>query len=275
LSAKAAQDEHADLKGCQLANIAAAMELIHMASLVHDDIIDKAKLRHNKPTVNYKWGSDVSIALGDYLYSIAFELISGCANTDVLECISSAMKSMCEGELVQVLERDNLNLLRQRYLVIVKKKTASLFAASCRAGSILVSDNRARHNALKDYGLNFGIAFQILDDCLDLIGKEEELGKTPGADFKMGELTLPVLNLLSQGNDGNRILALMKEQNTEKAFRQIRERFIGSDALERTKKDISFYIRRAKKSLDRLSKSCFKDSLSALADYVAEKLEND
>ena len=256
----------------QLIKIGTALELIHTASLIHDDIIDHARLRHNKPTINCRYGSDASIALGDYLYSIAFQLISGCGNTDILECISSATKSMCEGELLQVLERDNLDLLKQRYLLIVKKKTALLFAASCQAGAMLFDCSRAVQDMLKEYGLNFGIAFQIADDCLDLIGKKEKLGKSPGADFRMGELTLPVLNLLSKNKDKNLIISLIRQPDKQDVFKEIRQRFINSEAFIKTKEDACHYIRRAKRSIDKLNESCFKKSLFALADYAVERL---
>lgn len=256
----------------QFVKIAAAIELIHMASLIHDDVIDHASTRHNKPTVNAKWGSDVSIALGDYLYSIAFELISKCRDGDILECISSAMKSMCEGELVQVLERDNLDLLKERYIVMVKKKTAALFAASCQAGSIVSEVQKPVQSALKEYGLNFGIAFQIVDDCLDLIGKARHLGKSPGADFKMGELTLPVLNLVSCSPDKNRIMSLLRQPQRKEAFNEIRRSFINSNALRKTKKDISFYIQKAKENLKICCDCEYRSSLEGLADFVNERI---
>ena len=270
LSAKAGPN----LKGSnsQFVKIAAAIELIHMASLVHDDVIDHARFRHNKPTVNSKWGSDVSIALGDYLYSIAFELISKSRDADILECISSATKSMCEGELVQVCERDNLDLLKERYIVTVKKKTAALFAASCRAGAMVSRAKKPVQSALKEYGLNCGIAFQIADDCLDLIGTMKDLGKSPGTDFKMGELTLPVLNLFSCSKDKNRIMSLIKQAQRKEAFKEIKRSFINSDALLKTKKDISLYVQKAKENLKFCRDSEYRSSLEGLADFINERI---
>lgn len=256
----------------QLIKIAAGMELIHMASLLHDDVIDHSELRHNKPTINCKWGEEVAIALGDYLYSVAFELISCCSNSDIIRCISSATKLMCEGELIQVCERDNLDLLKERYIAIVKKKTAALFAASCEAGAMLVNKNRVVQSTLKEYGLNFGIAFQIIDDCLDLIGEEGRLGKIPGADFKMGELTLPLLNLAAQSKDRKRIISLLSQQNSFEAFRDLREKFLSSQAFTRTKEDISYYLKKAKKRLNTLSDSPFKQSLACLADFIIQRI---
>lgn len=255
----------------QLAKIASAIELIHMASLIHDDVIDQADLRHHRPTVNSKWGEDVSIALGDYLYALAFPLISNCTNTDVLDCISSATKAMCEGELIQVVERDNLSLLKERYYLIVKKKTASLFVASCQVGAMLSNCPASLRIAFKEYGLNFGIAFQIIDDCLDLIGKEKNLGKSPGRDFKMGELTLPVLNLLALSKDRNRLMTLIRQPQKEVSFKEIRQEFIDSKASLKTKEDISFYIQGAKKKLKVLWDSEYRDSLEGLADFIQQR----
>jgi octaprenyl-diphosphate synthase len=271
LSTKVSSSQKQRRRPQGLIKIASAIELIHIASLIHDDVIDHAFLRHHKPTINAKWGEDTSIALGDYLYSVAFELIAQCKNSDILSCISSATKAMCEGELIQVCERDNLSLLKQRYILIVKKKTASLFAASCQAGAMLTNQHDAVHRVLRSYGLNFGIAFQIIDDCLDLIGEEKNLGKSPGADFKMGELTLPLLNLLSQEKDKNRLLHLLRQADRQEAFKEIKHRFINSSALLKTKADTSIYIQKAKKHLSGLKDSCFKESLSALADFIIER----
>lgn len=271
-SAKAAKETR-HLNKHSMASLACAVELIHIASLIHDDVMDHAALRHHKPTINSKYGEDVSITLGDYLYSKAFELISNCRDIDILSCISQATRLMCEGQLIQVCERDNLELLKNKYIIVVKKKTAALFAASCRAGAVLADAKVPYKNILGEYGLNFGIAFQIIDDCLDLIAKEEDIGKDPGADLKMGELTLPVLNLLSKSKDKNRILSLMKEKDNGEAFRELRERFINSEAALATKKDILFYVRKAKKSLGRLEESCFKEGMCALADFMVERLK--
>lgn len=273
LSAKVSLNRHSSLTSQRLIKIAAVIELIHMASLIHDDVIDHSSLRHNKPTINSRWGDDVSIALGDYLYSIAFELISACGNMDVLQCISSATMAMCEGELTQVCERDNLDLLKERYLLIVKKKTASLFAASCRAGSLLFGSSFALRSALKEYGLNFGIAFQIIDDYLDLVGEEKQLGKTTGQDVEAGEITLPLLNLLDSVSLGEReeiktLLALKKKGDS---LKRLKSKLFNYGAVHKTKNTILTYMASAKDRLNGLSDSPYKESLYALADFVVER----
>jgi len=179
LSAKATLPHKIPRIEKKLIKIASAIELIHMASLLHDDVIDHSLTRHNKVTVNSKWGKDVAITMGDYLYSVAFRLIAECDNLDVMHCLSSATKTMCEGELIQVCERNNLDLLKERYILIVKKKTASLFAASCQTGALVSNGRRDYLKALTAYGVNFGITFQIVDDYLDLTGDEKKIGRKP------------------------------------------------------------------------------------------------
>ncbi len=258
----------------QLINIACAVELIHMASLIHDDLIDHSCLRHHQPTINLKWGEDVSIALGDYLYSVAFELISDCQNPDITRCISSAAKEMCEGELIQVCERENLDLLKERYIVIVKKKTASLFAASCQAGALIVADGEFPARSLKEYGLNFGIAFQIIDDCLDLVGREELLGKATGADLRVGEFTLPILYLLDKADlkESKEIKKLLYSAREDRnSFNELRKRFAGSSAASRAESEAKFYTLKAKDQLKDIADSPLKRSMSDLADYIVAR----
>ncbi|MEE8317825.1 MAG: polyprenyl synthetase family protein [Candidatus Omnitrophota bacterium] len=271
LSGKASADSI--LTNPMLVKIAAGIELIHAASLIHDDVIDHSHLRHNKPTVNSKWGEDVSIALGDYLYSVAYELISQCGNIDILQCISSATKAMCEGELLQVSERDNLDLLKRRYIVIVKKKTASLFVASCHAGGLISNTQRSLQDALKAYGLNFGIGFQIRDDYLDIVSKEKRLGKKPGQDIDVGEMTLPLLNLLGsvpsyERGELKKILVSSKKDKT--SLKMIRSRLLRSGAAQKTRQQVSSYMARAKRNLERLPDTAFKRSLADLTDCMVE-----
>ena len=272
LSAKASNGKADSPVNKQLINIAASIELIHMASLIHDDVIDHSQRRHNNPTVNSRWGMDVSITLGDYLYSLAFELISNCGNTDILSCISSATKSMCEGELSQVVERDNLSLLKDRYLMIIKKKTASLFAASCEVGAISANSSRSLQSALRHYGLNFGIAFQIVDDYLDLTGGENNLGKAPGQDISVGEVTLPLLNLLksSDKNQRSRLKEMLKSKDTN-SLERIRKELVDSDAYLYTRKISSSYISLAKDKLKALKDSKYRRCLFGLGDLILKR----
>ena len=273
LSAKASHQSTS--RGHHLVDIACAIELIHIASLIHDDVIDGSRLRHNKPTINFKWGEDVSIALGDYLYSVAFELISQCGNTDILQCISSATKAMCEGELLQVCERDNLNLSKEQYILVVKKKTAALFAASCQVGASVSNSREPLRSALKGYGLNFGTAFQIVDDYLDLVGEEEKLGKKPGQDIKTGEVTLPMLNLWESlpEEEGKVLKTLLFLRKDKEALPRMRKKLFDSGAAVETRQVVVSFVNSAKDEIDILSYSPYKESLLNLADFVVERME--
>ena len=270
-AASAGKDSTCDYD--ELIRIATAVELIHMASLIHDDVLDKAMMRRGKPSINTRWGDDVSIAFGDYIYSKAFELIGKCRNPDVFTCISEAIYVMCEGELTQVASRDNLDLSKDRYMVIVKKKTASLFAACCHVGTIIGNHNRAVQATLKEFGLNFGMAFQIIDDCRDIISDEKVLGKRPGQDVLAGDITLPLLTLLDViGQARSRELRNILESRVDQdSLRKMRTLFVNSDAADLTRKTASSYIDMAKHKLDEIENSDYRKSLSYLADYINQR----
>jgi len=257
----------------ELIKIATAVELIHMASLIHDDVLDEATMRRSKPSINARWGDDVSIALGDYISSKAFELIGKCKNPDIFACISEAIYVMCEGELTQVCQRGNLNLSKDSYMVIIKKKTASLFAACCHAGAIIGNHKRAVQTALKEFGLNFGIAFQIIDDCKDIISEERTLGKRPGQDVIAGDITLPLLTLLDVIGPAGReeLKNMLKSKINDASIKRIKAMLIDSDALFKTQEVVASYINYAKGRLKALADSDYKESFSQLADYITQR----
>lgn len=173
--------------------VATALELVHSATLLHDDVIDKAPLRRGKPTVNARWGDDVAILIADYLFSHAFSLaLSTSVSPKVLSIICQVTARMCEGEMFQIEKRNTL-LTRDDYLRIVRGKTAYLFSACTALGAILARAPEQQVMLLSAYGLNFGIAFQIVDDTLDLIASDDEMGKPHWADIRNGKLTLPII----------------------------------------------------------------------------------
>ncbi|MEE8359802.1 MAG: polyprenyl synthetase family protein [Candidatus Omnitrophota bacterium] len=273
LSAKATLNDQPHDVDQQLIKVASAIELVHMASLVHDDVIDHSPTRHNRPTINAKWGEDVSIALGDYLYSVAFELAGDSVNPDIISCMSSAVKAMCEGELIQVCERGNLDLLKERYIIIVKKKTAALFAASCQVGALISTNQTVQQGALREYGLNFGIAFQIIDDYLDLVGEECKLGKAPGQDIGVGEITLPLLNLFDtvKEKDREQLKTLLAVKGDKEALMMIQSKILNSDVPSKTRKAAASYIDLAKVGIGSLSQSPYKKSLIDLASFAIKR----
>ena len=258
----------------ELIRLATAVELIHMASIIHDDVIDGATMRRNKPSINAKLGDDISIVFGDYIYSKAFELIGKCRNPDVFECICQAIHVMCEGELIQVCQRGNLDLSKDNYITIVRNKTASLFAACCHCGTILGNHSPILQTTLKEFGLNFGIAFQIIDDCRDIVSGKMVLGKHPGQDVAAGDMTLPLLNLLEViGPTGRSEVKKILESAIDKhGLEKIKKMLVGTNALDSTQKTVFYYIGRAKHELNKLKDSDYKRSLGYLTDYVAKEI---
>jgi octaprenyl-diphosphate synthase len=174
-------------------NLAAAVELIHTATLLHDDVIDESDLRRDKPTANYVWGDAPSILVGDFLFSKSFQLMVEAKNLRVLEILSQASAHIAEGEVLQLTVMSDFSLKLETYLEIIGSKTASLFAAACQAGGMIANMPTELETDLYQFGYNLGIAFQIADDILDYIQPIERASKTAGIDFYEGKLTLPVL----------------------------------------------------------------------------------
>jgi len=177
------------------------LELVHIASLVHDDIMDGAELRRNMPTAAAKWGNSLSVLLGDVLFAHALELASEFDSASVSRAIARASRDVCAGEILQTQRRHDLNLSVPDYLKIIEMKTAALFAAATHLGAVLNHCTPQVQEALKNYGLRLGTAYQIYDDCLDLVGDEATAGKTLRTDLAKGKLTLPVLYLLEKATD--------------------------------------------------------------------------
>lgn len=257
----------------KLTRIASAFELIHMASLVHDDVMDKATIRHNKPTINSIWGEDASVAFGDFLYSISSQMTTECRDLALHGCMSRATRDMCEGELLQVCERDNLDLTQESYLTIIKKKTAGLFASSCEAGAIVFHAPLELQKAMWECGLNLGIAFQIIDDFLDLVAEQKNLGKTPGQDVEIGKLTLPLLYLLEESSvqEKREIKRLIGQASHPAAFEELKNRLSCSRAVGRTIDDIAYYISEATRGICLLPVSPCRMSLERLASFIVER----
>ena len=176
---------------------AAALEIFHSATLIHDDIIDSAYLRRNLPTVNAMWNSQVAVLVGDYLHDKAIEAIFDVKNDQVIAAFLQTAGIVCDGEILELKEKNNFNLKEEAYLTIIERKTAALLATCLESGAILAGLEMERALALKRFGIYFGTAFQIMDDCLDFMGKENEFGKTLGADLQAGVLTLPLIRLIT------------------------------------------------------------------------------
>ena len=180
------------------------LELVHIASLVHDDIMDGADIRRQVPTAVAKWGSSLSVLLGDSLFAYALELATEFDDTHVCRTIAKASRDVCSGEILQTQRRFDLNLSIADYLKMIEMKTAALFAAASELGARLNNQPESIQHSLRDYGLKLGTAYQIYDDCLDLVGDEKTVGKTLRTDLARGKLTLPILYLLESATEAQK-----------------------------------------------------------------------
>lgn len=174
------------------------LELIHMATLVHDDIIDGATTRRNITTANSKWGNGLAVLLGDALFSHALKLSNDFKDTDISSAIALASREVCQGEILQTQRRFDLSLTKADYFKMIEMKTGELFAAACQIAAVLSGTDQKTSDAMHEYGMKLGTAYQIYDDIVDLIGSEDQIGKTLGTDLEKGKLTLPILNLLER-----------------------------------------------------------------------------
>jgi octaprenyl-diphosphate synthase len=177
-------------------DLAVVLELIHAATLVHDDIMDGAEIRRGQPTANAKWGNSISVLLGDCLFAHALKLSTSFPSGEISRRIASAASDVCSGEIIQTQRKFDLNLSVGDYCRIIEMKTAALFAAATELGAFINEASPEIISAMKDFGLKLGTAYQIYDDCLDIAGSEDTVGKTLGTDLRKGKLTLPILHLL-------------------------------------------------------------------------------
>ena len=195
-------------------NLAACVELIHAATLLHDDVIDESSLRRGVKTTNSIWGNQSSILVGDYLLSRCFEIMVDDGDLEILKLLSSTSAKIAQGEVLQLQHKGEADLLEDTYIDIINLKTAALFSAATKTGACLSGSNKKEKKALESYGKNLGLAFQIADDALDYYAKEKLFGKEIGKDFFEGKVTLPLIIVFQKGNDGERafLSEIMKKE---------------------------------------------------------------
>lgn len=205
-------------KGKEHIHVSALIETIHTASLIHDDIIDNSDCRRGRESVHARWGPNITVLLGDYLYIRSIGLSLRSSYPQVIQILTDISARMIEGELNEYYLSGNLNVAEKDYLDIIDKKTASLFSAACQIGGLLGKATKREENILREYGRNLGIAFQIIDDLLDFMGDEKILGKPILSDLSEGRITLPLIYTLNNDGNTNRrgIAELLKQKKTQK-----------------------------------------------------------
>lgn len=269
LTAKAAGIPSSD--ELALVHVGAAVELIHIASLVHDDVMDEAAIRHNTPTINARWGSTPAIAYADYLFAEAISLLAHVGNPEAVQEVASAISLMSQGQVIQVFQRDNVDISEETYLDIITKKTGALFCASCAAPLHL--RETPYFKAVDAFCRHFGLAFQITDDLLDLLGTEEQLGKKPGQDILEGEYTLPLIRARKKMSSKERheldTLLDRKDKGSIESIKGLVRKHGGDTEAA---KEALLHIEKANDSLSGLPDSSGKKSLVSLLDMLSGKL---
>ena len=255
-------------------DLAVIVELIHLATLVHDDIMDEAERRRSQPTVNARWGNSLSVLLGDVLFAHALNLSTDFDDTNISRAIARTATEVCSGEMIQTQRRFDLQLSREEYFRIIEMKTGSLFACAAELGAVISGASDGVVRRMKNYGVKIGTAYQIYDDCLDIAGTEAETGKTLGTDLRKGKLTLPVLTLLESAStfDRERCCALVLEGKLEEVTALL-QNSPAHDALGASVNTASELIRAAQVELAPLTANpCF-DALFGLGEALQELLE--
>ena len=226
-------------------NLAACVELIHSATLLHDDVIDESELRRGVKTTNSIWGNQSSILVGDYLLSRCFEMMVEDGDLEVLKILSSTSAKIAQGEILQLQHQGEADLLEETYIDIINLKTASLFSAATKTGACLSGSNDKEKKALESYGRNLGLAFQIADDALDYYAKEKLFGKEIGKDFFEGKVTLPLITIFQKGNyEEKRFLKeiMKKDKRTEEDFSETLALINKYKAVEATFKKAEYFV---------------------------------
>jgi len=251
--------------------MATAVEIMHTATLVHDDAIDNSPVRRGRSTINKVWDDDKAILLGDYLFAKAGELTATTQNLQVIKLLAQTLMTITSGELAQSFSAFNLEQTRQQYLHRIISKTASLFSLATESGAILSQAPRKSVKVLKEYGHNLGIAFQIVDDIMDFIGTEEEMGKPVGSDLAQGTLTLPAMLLLERYREDNPVKELFQNRDKRKNIKLAIELVCSSSIVQECYQFASDYCAKACRNLNQLPDNASRQSLINLADYVVAR----
>ncbi len=251
-------------------DVGTAVELIHAATLVHDDIVDRSVLRRLKPTVNLQFGEDVAVLLGDFLYSKAFKMIADVGDGLLTSEIASTTQGMCEGEIDQLKNRYRPNLTLEEYFSFIERKTASLISVSALAGARLAPLDKIHQQALAQFALNVGISYQIIDDLLDVIGSESKLGKTLRTDTGNGKMTLPMILLFKCMNPKEKEKFMEGFATVHMDWEFIQTLMTQHEIVEQTRKVADDYFDLAIQSLSHFN-SDIKESLLSLSRFVLKR----
>lgn len=254
--------------------LAAAVEFIHTATLLHDDVVDESNERRGKKTANLIFGNQASVLVGDFLFSKAFQMMVESGSLDILRTLSNASAVIAQGEVLQLITTNNIDTNLDAYKDVIEAKTAALFAAACEVGPIITGQDQTQIDALKSYGNAIGNAFQVVDDLLDYNADTQTIGKEIGDDFKDGKMTAPVIFALQNANENEREFwkrTIAHKQQTDADFDTAREYMNKHNAFEKSHDLAKNYAEQAKASLKDVPDSNMKELLKEIADYTVSR----
>jgi len=251
--------------------MAAAVELLHIATLIHDDMVDNSPTRRGKATVSSKWGENVAVLLGDYVFATSATIVCDTKNVRVIRRFSETIMELSSGELSEISASFNWNIPRESYWQRIYDKTASLFSTAAESGAVLSGAPENLVQSLKSYGYNLGMAFQIVDDILDFQGTEDEVGKPVGNDLLQGTITLPSILLMERYPNDNPIKKLFESVEKDDNLKRVIEMIQNSDIIPQSYSVAADLSHKATQALETLPDSSYKRSLADLAAYVMER----
>lgn len=251
-----------------------ALEYLHTATLLHDDLVDEATLRRGKTVAHATWGNSITVLVGDYLLARALSISAGTGRLRVVQVLAELTENMSQGEVHQLMRKGDIKLTEDEYLVIIRRKTAVLFEAACRVSAIIADAPADKEKALAEYGYNLGIAFQMADDLFDYTLQTSDFGKEVGADLREGKLTLPVIYALKQANSSDRDLMIKIIRNTDFTtddFKTLLDLLVKYGGIDYTQETAASYIDTAQNALAVFEPSPTKETMLDIADYALQR----
>ncbi len=254
--------------------LAAIIEFIHTATLLHDDVVDESELRRGQNTANDVWGNQASVLVGDFLYSRAFQQMVRVNSMKVMDVLADTTNMIAEGEVLQLMNSHDAQISIDDYYQTIHRKTAILFKAACQLGAVISDSNSDTEQALASYGLNMGIAFQVIDDVLDYSGDVENTGKNLGDDLGDGKMTLPLIRTMQQTSTEKQkfLSGVIESGANQQDIEQIINIVNSTDAIEYTRQQAYTYTSKAKSALDAIPESIYKQSMLDLTDFFIARV---